>query len=90
MLALQFSQNLLKENKAFTLHITDEKELDGLPQTAIDAASHGLPRNPEYGRLGYYTRLSFLFSISYLLYPTAISANSFIWPAIPFAPTTIG
>ena len=38
MLSLQFSQNLLKENKAFTLHLTDEAQLDGLPQTAIDAA----------------------------------------------------
>ncbi len=39
MLSLQFSQNLLKENKAFTLHITDVAQLDGLPQTAIDAAA---------------------------------------------------
>ena len=39
MLSLQFSQNLLKENKAFTLHITDEADLEGLPQTAIDAAA---------------------------------------------------
>ena len=39
MLSLQFSQNLLKEQKAFTLQITDEKQLDGLPQTAIDAAA---------------------------------------------------
>ena len=39
MLSLQFSQNLLKENKAFTLHITDEKQLDGLPETAIEAAT---------------------------------------------------
>jgi len=39
MLSLQFSQNLLKENKAFVLHITDEAQLDGLPQTAIDAAA---------------------------------------------------
>ncbi len=39
MLSLQFSQNLLKENKAFTLHITDEEQLDGLPQTAIEAAA---------------------------------------------------
>jgi peptidyl-dipeptidase Dcp len=39
MLSLQFSQNLLKEQKAFTLHITDEQQLDGLPQTAIDAAA---------------------------------------------------
>ena len=39
LLSLQFSQNLLKENKAFTLHITDETQLEGLPQTAIDAAA---------------------------------------------------
>ena len=39
ILGLQFSQNLLKENKAFTLHITDSNQLDGLPQTAIDAAA---------------------------------------------------
>ena len=39
MLALQFSQNLLKENKAFTLHLTDEEQLDGLPDTAREAAA---------------------------------------------------
>ena len=38
MLTLQFSQNLLKENKAFQLHITNEAQLDGLPETAIEAA----------------------------------------------------
>ena len=39
MLSLQFSQNVLKEHKAFCLHITDPAQLDGLPQTAIDAAA---------------------------------------------------
>ena len=39
ILGLQFSQNLLKENKAFTLHITDETQLDGLPDTAREAAA---------------------------------------------------
>ncbi len=39
MLSLQFSQNLLKENKAFTLHITDKAQLDGLPDTACEAAA---------------------------------------------------
>lgn len=38
MLSLQFSQNVLKENKAYTLHITDEQQLDGLPDTVRDAA----------------------------------------------------
>ena len=39
MLGLQFSQNLLKENKAFTLHIADESQLEGLPDTAREAAA---------------------------------------------------
>ena len=39
LLALQFSQNLLKENKAFILHITDEKDLAGLPETQRTAAA---------------------------------------------------
>lgn len=39
MLSLQFSQNLLKENKAYTLHITDGQQLEGLPDTAREAAA---------------------------------------------------
>ena len=39
LLSLQFSQNLLKEKKAFKLHITDEAQLDGLPETARQAAA---------------------------------------------------
>lgn len=39
ILSLQFSQNLLKEKKTFKLHITDEAQLDGLPDTAREAAA---------------------------------------------------
>ena len=39
MLSLQFSQNLLKETKSYTLHITEEVQLDGLPETAREAAA---------------------------------------------------
>ena len=38
VLSLQFSQNKLKDQNAFTLHITDEADLEGLPESAIDAA----------------------------------------------------
>ena len=51
MLSLQFSQNVLKENKAYTLHITDEKQLGGLPQTAIDAAAAEAKSRVESGEL---------------------------------------
>ena len=39
MLGLQFSQNLLKENKAFTLHITNEEDLDGIPENIRQQAA---------------------------------------------------
>lgn len=38
MLSLQFSQNVLKERKAYTLHITDENDLDGLPERVRETA----------------------------------------------------
>ena len=38
VLSLQFSQNVLKENKAYSLHITDEKKLEGIPDTALEVA----------------------------------------------------
>ncbi len=48
MLTLQFSQNLLKENKAFTLHITNEAQLEGLPESAKSAAaSNAKEQNKE-------------------------------------------
>lgn len=66
MLSLQFSQNVLKENKAYTLHITNEQQLDGLPNTAREAAheaakEHGLKGwvftldAPSYGPFMMYS-----------------------------------
>ena len=49
MLSLQFSQNLLKENKAYTLHILDEKQLDGLPDTAREAAHEAAKEHGQEG-----------------------------------------
>ena len=49
MLSLQFSQNLLKENKAFQLHITDEEQLDGLPETAREAAAQAAKEQEKEG-----------------------------------------
>lgn len=39
MLSLKFSQNLLKETKKWMLHITDEADLDGLPERVREAAA---------------------------------------------------
>ncbi len=37
-LSLQFSQNELHDTNAWTMHLTSEKELDGLPESAVAAA----------------------------------------------------
>ena len=56
MLSLQFSQNLLKENKAYTLNITDEADLEGLPETAREAAAVAAK---EHGKTGWVFTLDF-------------------------------
>lgn len=49
LLALQFSQNLLKENKVFILNITDKNELEGLPDTTIHAAEEAAKEHEKEG-----------------------------------------
>lgn len=39
VLSLQFSQNNLKETNAYRLHLTSEEDLDGLPESAREAAA---------------------------------------------------
>ncbi|MBR6181382.1 MAG: M3 family metallopeptidase [Prevotella sp.] len=39
MLSLQFSQNLLNERKAYMLHLTEESDLEGLPERVREAAA---------------------------------------------------
>ena len=67
MLGLQFSQNLLKENKAFTLHIMDEAQLDGLPETAREAAAH---EAKEQGKEGWVFTLDFPSYSPFMTYST--------------------
>lgn len=51
VLALRFSQNLLKENKAFELLLSDERQLEGLPPTAVEAARKAAKDNGKEGWL---------------------------------------
>ena len=67
ILGLQFSQNLLKENKAFTLHITDEAQLDGLPETAREAAALAAK---EQGKEGWVFTLDFPSYSPFMTYST--------------------
>ena len=48
-LSLTFSQNLLKENKAFELNITDEAKLDGLPDSVRETAAETARERGEKG-----------------------------------------
>lgn len=45
-LSLQFGENVLAETNAFELHLTDEKDLSGLPEGTIEAAKL-LAKNQE-------------------------------------------
>ena len=67
MLSLQFSQNLLKENKVFTLHITDEQQLDGLPDTAREAAAQTAK---DEGKEGWVFTLDFPSYSPFMTYST--------------------
>ena len=67
MLSLQFSQNLLKENKAYELHITDEADLDGLPESAREAAAQTAK---EQGKEGWVFTLDFPSYNPFMTYST--------------------
>ena len=67
MLSLQFSQNLLKDTKAFSLHITDEADLDGLPETARSAAAQ---EAREQGLEGWVFTLDFPSYSPFITYST--------------------
>ena len=67
LLSLQFSQNLLKENKAFELHLTNEEELDGLPESARQMAAHAAQ---EQNKEGWIFTLDFPSYSPFLTYST--------------------
>ncbi|MBQ8937941.1 MAG: peptidase M3, partial [Bacteroidaceae bacterium] len=50
LLTLQFSQNNLKETNAFELHLTDETDIAGLPDSAREAAALAAK---EHGKEGW-------------------------------------
>ena len=69
MLGLRFSQNLLKEQKSFSLHITNEDDLGGLPERVVAAAAlaareRGAVKEDGVGNDGY----GWLFTLDYPSY----------------------
>ena len=67
MLSLQFQQNLLKAQKAYTLDITDEALLDGLPETAREAAALTAK---EQGKQGWTFTLDYPSYSPFMTYST--------------------
>ena len=76
MLSLQFSHNLLKENKAFTLNITDEQQLDGLPETAREAAALAAK---EADKKGWLFTLDYPSFSPFMTYSTARTAQAAVY-----------
>jgi peptidyl-dipeptidase Dcp len=67
MMSLQFSQNLLKETKAYELHLTKEEDLEGLPDTAKEAAAHTAK---EKGKDGWIFTLDYPSYSPFMTYST--------------------
>ena len=65
VLSLQFSQNKLKDTNDFILHLTDDADLEGLPDSAIDLA---LQTAKERGMDGYVLTLQAPSYIPFLTY----------------------
>ena len=48
-LGVKFQENSIKDTDAYTLHITDEADLEGLPEDVIDAALNNAKENGKEG-----------------------------------------
>ena len=66
-LSLNFGENVLAETNAYELHLTDENDLDGLPQSAKDAAKM-LAKSK--GKDGWIINLDFPSVVPFLKYAT--------------------
>ena len=51
LLTLRFSQNHLKETNRFELAVTEREQLDGLPESAVEAAAHAAKERGKEGWL---------------------------------------
>ena len=60
ILAIKFQENSIKDTDAFTLHITDIADVDGLPEDVIEAAANNAKENGKEGWLFTLHRPSYL------------------------------
>ena len=60
VLAIKFQENNIKDTDAFTLHVTDEADIDGVPEDVKDAAANNAKENGKDGWLFTLHRPSYL------------------------------
>lgn len=60
LLTVRFQENSIKDTDAFTLHITDISDIDGLPEDVKDAAANNAKENGKEGWLFTLHRPSYL------------------------------
>ena len=60
LLAIKFQENNIKDTDAFTLHITDEADIAGLPEDVTDAAANNAKENGKEGWLFTLHRPSYI------------------------------
>ena len=64
-LAIKFQENSIKDTDAYTLHITDEADIEGIPEDVVDAAHNNAKENGKEGWLFTLHRPSYLPFITY-------------------------
>lgn len=77
-LTLQFNQNILKETNEFLLHIENEEDLSGLPDTAIEAA---VQTAKEMGKNGWVFTLHAPSYIPFITYADNRNLRQMIYMA---------
>ena len=60
VLAIRFQENNIKDTDAFTLHITDEADIDGVPEDVKEAAANNAKENGKEGWLFTLHRPSYI------------------------------
>ena len=60
VLSIKFQENNIKDTDAFTLHITNEADIDGLPEDVKEAAANNAKENGKEGWLFTLHRPSYL------------------------------
>lgn len=77
-LSPQFNENVLKATMSFELHILDEKELDGLPESSLEAAAQAAK---EKGKSGWLITLDAPSLVPFLKYSNHRGHRETVWRA---------